>query len=274
VTAQLSAILQFFRISHFSVFDLLDILLVAFIVYQVLLLMRGTRGAQMTYGIVVLLLFYYLTRFFHLVAVQWLLSNMLTYIVIAIIVLYQAEIRRGLTQIGRTRLFRHDRPGMGEGYEEIILATTTLSSKKIGALMVLERDVGLRNFAESGIALDAVLTYDLLVTIFSPNTPLHDGAVIVQQNRIIAAGSFLPLTLDPYLSKELGTRHRAAIGITEETDAIAVVVSEETGIVSVAAGGKITRNLDGTGLRAVLHAMMEGRSTRAVRQAAEQQEVV
>jgi diadenylate cyclase len=265
--------MQFFRISHFSAFDLFDILLVAFIVYQVLLLMRGTRGAQMTYGIIVLLLFYYLTRFFQMVAVQWLLTNLLTYIVIAIIVLYQAEIRRGLTQLGRTRLFRHHRPGMGEGYEEIILATTTLASKKIGALMVLERDVGLRNFAESGIALDAVLTYDLLVTIFSPNTPLHDGAVIVQQNRIIAAGCFLPLTLDPYLSKELGTRHRAAIGITEETDAIAVIVSEETGIVSVAVGGKITRNLDGTGLRAVLHATMEGRATRSARHAETQQEV-
>ena len=123
------------------------------------------------------------------------------------------------------------------GFEEIILAATTLASKKIGALIVVERDIGLRNYAESGIALDAVLTYDLLVTIFSPNTPLHDGAVIVQQNRIIAAGCFLPLTLEPHLSKELGTRHRAAIGITEETDAVAVIVSEETGIISAAVGG-------------------------------------
>ena len=274
MTIDFGAILDFFRTAHFSVYALLDILLVAFIVYQVLLLMRGTRGAQMTYGIIILLLFYYLTRYFHLVAVQWLLSNLLTYIVIAIIVLYQAEIRRGLTQIGRARLFGHHRPLSGEGYEEIILATTTLASKKIGALMVLERDVGLRNFAESGIALDAVLTYDLLVTIFSPNTPLHDGAVILQQNRIISAGCFLPLTLDPYLSKELGTRHRAAIGITEETDAIAVIVSEETGIVSVAVGGKITRNLDGTSLRAVLHATMEGRASQAVRHTPAQQEAV
>jgi len=263
VTFDFNSIAEFLRVSHFSVFDLLDIAIVAFIVYRLLLLMRGTRGAQMTYGIIVLLFFYYLTRFLHLAAVQWLLTNMLTYIVIAIIVLYQSEIRRALAGIGRTPLLGRHRRGSKEGYEEIILATTTLASKKIGALIVLERDIGLRNYAESGIALDAVLTYDLLVTIFSPNTPLHDGAVIVQVNRIISAGCFLPLTLDPYLSKELGTRHRAAIGITEETDAVAVIVSEETGIISAAVGGKITRNLDGTSLRSILHATMEGRAHRA-----------
>jgi diadenylate cyclase len=225
------------------------------------LLVRGTRGAQMTLGMVVLLLFYYVTRAYHLSTVQWLLTNLLTYIVIAIIVLYQSEIRRGLAGIGKNPLLgRHRRREGKEGFEEIILAATTLASKKIGALIVVERDIGLRNYTESGIALDAVLTYDLLVTIFSPNTPLHDGAVIVQQNRIIAAGCFLPLTLDPHLSKELGTRHRAAIGITEETDAVTVIVSEETGIISAAMGGKITRNLDGTGLRAILHAAMEGRA--------------
>ena len=275
MTFDINTIAEFFRISHFTVFDLFDIALVAFIVYRVLLLMRGTRGAQMTYGIIVLLLFYYLTRAFHLTAVQWLLTNLLTYIVIAIIVLYQSEIRRALAGIGRTPLFGRHRRGSKEGYEEIILASTTLASKKIGALIVLERDIGLRNYAESGIALDAVLTYDLLVTIFSPNTPLHDGAVIVQMDRIISAGCFLPLTLDPYLSKELGTRHRAAIGITEESDAVAIIVSEETGIVSAAVGGKITRNLDGTALRAILAATMEGRSARATAEVkARQQEVV
>ncbi len=139
---------------------------------------------------------------------------------------------------------------------------------------MVERDIGLRNYAESGIALDAVLTYDLLVTIFSPNTPLHDGAVIVQHNRIIAAGCFLPLTLDPHLSKELGTRHRAAIGITEETDAVAVIVSEETGIISAAIGGNITRNLDGTGLRTILQSAMENRTARIPESLGERQEVV
>jgi len=275
VTGYLDPILDFFRITEFSLRDVIDIAIVSFITYRALLLMRGTRGAQMTYGIIFLLLFYYATRFFHLSAVQWLLTNLLTYIVFAIIVLYQNEIRRGLAGIGKNPLlerFRHR--GSPEGYEEIILASTTLASKKIGALIVLERDIGLKNYAESGITLDAVLTYDLLVTIFSPYTPLHDGAVIVQRNRIIAAGCFLPLTLDPYLSKELGTRHRAAIGITEETDAVAVIVSEETGIISAVIGGKITRNLDGAALRRILYAVMEGRMDSLPKPMTERQEAV
>jgi len=263
VIPHLESILTFFRLAPFSIRDLVDIALVAFITYRFLLLMRGTRGVQMTLGIIVLLLFYFLTRYYRLTAVQWLLSNVLTYIVFGVIVLYQNEIRRGLAGLGQTSFLGGRRRKIGkEEFEEIILAATTLASKKIGALIVVEKNIGLRNYSESGIALDAVLTYDLLVTIFSPNTPLHDGAVIVQQNRIIAAGCFLPLTLDPHLSKELGTRHRAAIGITEETDSVAVVVSEETGTISAAVSGKITRNLDGTSLRSLLRSAMEGRTAR------------
>jgi diadenylate cyclase len=240
-----------------SIRDYIDILIVAFLMYRLLLLLRGTRGAQMTLGLLVLAAFYALTRFYRLRTLEWLFTNLFTYVVFAIIVLYQNEIRRGLAGIGRTSWFGRQRRGPGkEDFEEIILAMTTLASKKIGALVVVERDIGLRNYAESGIALDAIPTYDLLVTIFSPNTPLHDGAVIVQRNRIIAAGCFLPLTLDPHLSKELGTRHRAAIGITEETDAVAVIVSEETGIISAAIEGKISRNLDGSGLREMLQSAM------------------
>lgn len=258
----LEPLFSLFRLAPFSIRDLIDIALVAFITYRFLLLMRGTRGVQMTFGIIVLLLFFWLTRYYRLTAVQWLLSNVLTYIVFAVIVIYQNEIRRGLAGLGQTSLLgRHRRMGK-EDFEEIVLAATTLASKKIGALIVIERDIGLRNYAESGIALDAVLTYDLLVTIFSPNTPLHDGAVIVQRNRITAAGCFLPLTLNPYLSKELGTRHRAAIGITEETDAVTVIVSEETGTVSAAVSGKISRNLDGTSLRSLLRTAMGERSSR------------
>jgi diadenylate cyclase len=241
--------------------DIIDICIVAYLIYRFLLLLRGTRGAQMTLGLVILLLFYAATRYYRLRTLEWLFTNLLTYVVFAVIVLFQNEIRRGLAGIGRTSWFAGHRRSTGkEDFEEIILAATTLASKKIGALIVVERDIGLRNYAESGIELDAVPTYDLLVTIFSPNTPLHDGAVIVQRNRIIAAGCFLPLTLDPYLSKELGTRHRAAIGITEETDAVAVIVSEETGIISAAVEGKITRNLDGTGLRDLLLATGEGKT--------------
>jgi diadenylate cyclase len=249
-----------FHLTPFTIRDLIDIALVAFIIYRFLLLMRGTRGVQMTFGIVMLLLFYWVTRYYRLAAVQWLLSNVLTYIVFAIIVLYQSEIRRGLAGIGTTSIWGRHRRRSNDGFEEIVLAATTLASKKIGALVVIERDIGLRNYVESGIALDAVITYDLLVTIFSPNTPMHDGAVIVQHNRIIAAGCFLPLTLDPYLSKELGTRHRAAIGITEETDAVAIIVSEETGTLSLALGGKITRDLNGASLRTALQNAIEGRS--------------
>lgn len=270
----MDSIFEFLRVPSITVRDVVDIALVAFITYRFLLVVRGTRGAQMTFGIAVLLVFYWVTRYYRLTAVQWLLTNALTYIVFGIIVLYQNEIRRGLAGIGRTPLLgQYRRRGSKEGYEEIILAATTLSSKKIGALVVVERDIGLRNYAESGIALDAVLTYDLLVTIFSPSTPLHDGAVILQRNRIIAAGCFLPLTLDPLLSKELGTRHRAAIGITEETDALAVIVSEETGIISAALEGKITRNLDGAGLRTILQSAMEGRSARASEGVRQRQEI-
>jgi diadenylate cyclase len=254
----MDSMLEFFRFTPITIRDLIDIALVAFIIYRSLLLMRGTRGIQMTFGLVILLLFYWATRFWMLTAVGWLLSQVLTYIVFAVIVLYQNEIRRGLAGMGKTSIWgRHRRQG-NNGFEEIVHAATTLASKKIGALVIIERDIGLRNYVESGIALDAVLTYDLLVTIFSPNTPLHDGAVIVQQKRILAAGCFLPLTLDPHLSTELGTRHRAAIGITEETDAVAIIVSEETGIISLANGGKITRDLNGENLRSALQNAIEG----------------
>jgi len=275
MSAYADAILEFFRFSSFSVRDLIDVSIVAYITYRFLLLLRGTQGAQMTLGIVVILVFYWVTRYFRLTAVQWVFTNLLTYIVFGMIVLYQNEIRRGLAHIGRNPLpGRYRGTGGRENHEEIVLAATTLASRKIGALIVVERDIGLRNYAESGIVLDAVLTFDLLVTIFSPHTPLHDGAVIVQRNRVIAAGCFLPLTLDPYLSKELGTRHRAAIGITEATDAIAVIVSEETGIISASYGGEILRNLDGAMLRDVLEKTAAGRSAQIPEDLKEHSEAV
>jgi diadenylate cyclase len=275
VTAYLRYLFEFFQLSSISPRDVVDIAIVSYIFYRLLLLLRGTRGVQMTIGIVVLFVFYFATRLYRLTTVEWLFSNLLAYVVFGIIVLYQNEIRRGLAGIGRTPLFtRHRGKTDKEGFEEIILAATTLASKKIGALVVIERDIGLRNYAESGIKLDSVLTYDLLVTIFSPNTPLHDGAVIVQRDRIIAAGCFLPLTLDPYLSKELGTRHRAAIGVTEETDAVAVIVSEETGIISAAIGGEIIRNLDASSLRNVLRAAVERKGAPAAEGVGRRQEAV
>ena len=275
MTQYLRYLFEFFQLSSISPRDVVDIAIVSYIFYRLLLLLRGTRGVQMTIGIVVLFIFYFATRLYRLMTVEWLFSNLVTYVVFGIIVLYQNEIRRGLAGIGRNPLFTRHRGKTGrEGFEEIILAATTLASKKIGALIVIERDIGLRNYAESGIKLDSVLTYDLLVTIFSPNTPLHDGAVIIQRDRIIAAGCFLPLTLDPYLSKELGTRHRAAIGVTEETDAVAVIVSEETGVISAAIGGEIIRNLDASSLRNVLQAAVARKRAPAAEGVGRRQEAV
>ena len=243
----------FTTLANISVRDLIDIFVVTFVIYQALRLIRGTRAWQMTMGVVALILLYYVTRLFNLVTVQSLLENFFPYFIFALVVVFQAEIRRALAEIGRGRLFR----GFGSGgrpprFEEIVLAATTLSGQRIGALIVVEGDIGLKNYIESGIKLDAHPTYDLLLTIFNPAGPLHDGAVIISEERIAAAGCFLPLTTDPYLSKELGTRHRAAIGLTEAADAFAVVVSEETGTISAVQGGEITRNLDGPRLAKLL----------------------
>ena len=251
--------LEFLRITSFSFRDLIDIALVAFISYRFLLLMKGTRGMQMTLGIIALFLFFWITRFYNLSAVEWLLSNILTYIFFAIIVLYQTELRMILTRIGVYSIWGRNRAHFDDGVNEIVQAASTLASKKIGALIIVERDVGLRTYAESGVTLDSVISYGLLVTIFFPNTPLHDGAVIVKKNRIVTAGCFLPLTTDPHLSQELGTRHRAGIGITEDTDSVAVIVSEETGTISLAIDGKITRNHSGAELRNALRTALAGR---------------
>ncbi|MGH9342046.1 MAG: diadenylate cyclase CdaA [Acidobacteriota bacterium] len=239
--------------SHLDFKDILDILVITFLIYHALLLIKGTRGWQITLGITALVLFYYLVRLLQLSTVEWLLANFFTYFIFALIVIFQAEIRRGLAELGKGRFFRRiTARKKTTQLEEIVLAATTLSGQRIGGLIVIEGDIGLKNYIERGIELDAYLTYDLLVTIFNPATPLHDGAVIVQNGRVRAAACFLPLTLDPYLSKELGTRHRAAIGITEETDAMAVVISEETGKISAVVAGEITRNLDGPRLLKIL----------------------
>jgi diadenylate cyclase len=259
----MESIIGFFQSPLFALRNILDIALVAYVIYRFLLLIRGTRGVQMTFGIVVLLLIYWISRIAEMKTIQWLLSNAVTYIVFAIIVLFQSEIRRGLAGIGKTPILGRHARHRTEMFEEIAQAATTLASRRIGALIVIERDIGLKNYVENGIVLDAVLAFDLLVTIFNPHTPLHDGAVIIQHNRIASAACFLPLTLDPYHSKELGTRHRAAIGITEETDAVAVIVSEETGVISMTIDGRITRNLDGVTLRAALETACEHRSDKS-----------
>jgi diadenylate cyclase len=239
----------------------LDIALVFVIVYVVLKLLRGTRAVPTVVGMVLLALLYWFAVAQDLATLEFVLRSAVLYIGVAIIVLFQSEIRQALIYFGnrlRFPVLRRQRGQLGETiYDEIVLAATTLSSEKIGALIVIERNVGLRNFIDAGVSLDARVSYDLLVTIFNPATPLHDGAVIVQNERIAAASVFLPLTKNPSITRELGTRHRAAIGITEGSDAVSVVVSEETGLITFIENGQIKRNLDTNALRTLLLGAME-----------------
>lgn len=231
----------------------IDILIVAFLLYQLVALVRSTRASQVLLGIGLMVLLYYAARWWQLHTLHWLLTTLLPYLVFAIIVIFQAEIRQGLARLGRNPLLpRFSRLSRGFSYDDILLAVSLFSSQKIGALMVLERDISLRSYIDSGIGLDAQLSYDLLVTIFRPGAPLHDGAVIVQKERLAAAACFLPLSVNPALSTQVGTRHRAALGVTEETDAVAVAVSEQTGSVSLAVSGAIEQNISLERLRARL----------------------
>jgi len=233
--------------------DILDILIVAFLIYQLLQFIRGTHAVQMALGALVLVLLYWLSQLLHLETVNWLLRTFMPYLVFGIIVVFQSEIRKVLAQLGKTPLPGvFGSPRTEEVIDEVVLAATTLAAQRTGAIVVIERDMGLRSYIETGIGLDAFVTYDLLISIFNPGTPLHDGAVIVQGNRVAAAACFLPLTVNPQLSRELGSRHRAAIGVTEDTDALAVVVSEETGVISLVVGGRIRRELDAGTLKAAL----------------------
>ena len=233
-----------------------DIVLVFLLVYAVLKLLRGTRAAPMAAGLAAIVFLYWLSVKQDLATLEFVLSNGLLYIGIAIIVLFQSEIRQALITFGnrfRMPFSRQHRGQFGEGvYDEVILAATTLASTKTGALIVIERNVGLKNVIDGGVQLDAELSYDLLLSIFNTASPLHDGAVVVRRHRIAAASCFLPLTLNPRLSRDLGTRHRAAIGVTEDTDAVAVVVSEETGLLSFVQRGDIKRGLDATKLRGAI----------------------
>ena len=250
--------LALLRIEEFSWVQVLDILIVAVIIYQLLQFIRGTHAVQIAVGTLLLVVFYWGSQLLNLEAVNWLLRTFLPYVVFGLIVIFQAEIRKGLGHLGKTPLlgaFSRERPE--EVVDEIVLAATTLASQRIGAIVVMEREMGLRSYIETGIGLDALLTYDLLISIFNPKTPLHDGAVIVQGNRVAAAACFLPLTVNPALSRTLGSRHRAAIGITEDTDAVVVVVSEETGTISLVAGGRIRREYDGPALKAALLEAMD-----------------
>lgn len=234
--------------------DLVDILIVGLVIYYLLLLIRGTRAVQMVMGLLLAVGAYYVARLLQLVTLETILENFFIFLPFAVIVLFQHEIRRALAKFGRNALW--GKTGSAEvesAFNEVVLAATALARRRTGALIVIERAVGLRNYIENGIELDSRLSFDLLINVFHPDTPLHDGAVIVQQDRIAAAACFLPLTLNPELSKDLGTRHRAALGITEESDALAVIVSEETGKISLAYDGQLLRGLDAQSLRHTLY---------------------
>ncbi len=231
-------------IPQVSVTAVFDILVVAFLVYEFLKLIKGTRAIPMLVAVVILGIAFWIAHLEALKTVDWLITTLLPYAIFALIVVFGAEIRHALARLGRR--VSAARGGVFDGtdsYEDIVLAANHFSQTLTGALIVIEREIGLRTFIESGVPLDANLSFDLLVTIFRPSAPLHDGAVIVQKGRIAAAACFLPLSMNPVLSTQFGTRHRAAIGITEETDAISVVVSEESGFISIAVGGQIERDI-------------------------------
>jgi diadenylate cyclase len=222
---------------------LIDILVVAFLVYQALMVVRGTRAFHVLTGLIIVVALYALATWAGLEGLRSLLALIVPYIGLAVIVLFQSEIRRALARLGRKRWFGLGGGRAPESVNEILLAVERLSSSKTGALIVLERDIGLRTFIESGVGLDAAISRDLICSIFMPGTALHDGAIIIQKDRIAAAACFLPLTVNPTLSGDLGTRHRAAVGITEEADCLSIVVSEETGWISTAAFGELRQNL-------------------------------
>jgi len=241
--------------------DIIDISIAAVVIYHALAFIQGRRALHMGVGVAFAAGFYYLARWLRLDTVSWLLSSVFPYFVFLIIIVFQSEIRRALAQFGQTAFpGRVSRINRRDSIEETLSAVEKLSKDKTGALVVIERKIGLRSYIESGVALDAVLSYELLLTIFSRDLPLHDGAAIVQNGRIAAAACFLPLTVKPRLSQDMGTRHRAALGISEETDAVVIVVSEETGSLAFVREGHIERGLQPDELRARLSEALSGKS--------------
>ncbi|RUT29029.1 TIGR00159 family protein [Paenibacillus zeisoli] len=230
-----------------SIKDAIDILIVTYIIYHLILLVRGTRAVQLLKGILVLVVIWAASTWFDLYTLKWLMNQMFTFGVLAVFIIFQPELRRALEQLGRGKLFGRttaDEEEFSREIGEIIKAVNYLSRGKIGALIVFERNTGLNEYKESGIPTQSVITSELLINIFIPNTPLHDGAIIIQEHRIAAAACYLPLSENPFISKELGTRHRAAIGISEVGDAVSVVVSEETGQISLAINGQVVRGIN------------------------------
>lgn len=250
--------LQFLELfKGFRIMDIADIIIVAYVSYKAIRLVQGTRAVQLLKGLVVLVVSTKLSEWLGLYTINWILRNAMTVGVIALLVVFQPELRRALEQLGRGKFFSSPLLGLRDEevdkvMEQLASAVSVMSRDKIGVLIVLERETGLNEYVETGIGIGAEVSAELLINIFIPNTPLHDGAVIIKNDKVVAASCYLPLTENPNLSKELGTRHRAALGVTEESDAVAVIVSEETGVISVAKEGKLTRYLDIKTLKSML----------------------
>ncbi|HEB49256.1 MAG TPA: TIGR00159 family protein [Desulfobulbus sp.] len=234
--------------------DIIDILIVSYIIYRIILLIRGTRAVQMLLGIAVITVIYFISNKLDLLTLHWLLQTFLSSILLIIIIVFQRDIRRALTQVGKTPFHKtldmavHD-------LNEIIKAATYMAKRRIGALIIIERETGLRDYVETGFHLDARLLNELLIAIFLPSSPMHDGGVIIHKGRIHSAGCLLPLSQNPAIDKRYGTRHRAALGLSEETDALVIVVSEETQEISLVKHGEITTLHDEESLTSALHAI-------------------
>ena len=246
--------------------DIADILIVAVIIYELILLMRQTRGSAVLKGLLLLLVLAVLSTLLGMTALNWVLQLLIRNGALVLIVLFQPELRKALESLGRSAIRSRSREAtasdeQGRAINEIIQCMTDLSRRKVGMLLVFERDTGLKDIIDTGTAIDAQISAPLLENIFEPNTPLHDGAVIIRDTRVVAGACILPLTESDTVSRELGTRHRASIGISETTDAVALIVSEETGIMSVARDGTITRGLDAVSLRTVLESIYEEKPT-------------
>ncbi len=237
-------------INAFSFKDALEVLLIAVVLYRLILLIHGTRAMQMIVGLLFISGIAFAALKLRLHTISWVFSNLLTVLLMAVIILFQPELRRALAAMGRTPGFGNlYSPAKAHALEELVRAAVSLAGRRVGALMVIQRETELANYVEGGTALDARLSRELLTCIFMPASPLHDGAVLIKEDRLLAAGAFLPLSLDPHLGKDLGTRHRAAVGISEETDAVVVIISEESGQISIAREGLLERNLEVAALR-------------------------
>lgn len=251
---------MFESISNFRIlWDSLDILIVAFIIYYILTLIQGTRAVQMLVGLGALVLLYLFSQRWEFFTLSWILGHFLGSIILIVVILFQQDIRKALAALGKNPFLIKISSEKSEKYivDEIVKATSFLSNRQIGAILALEKNDSLADFVEIGMKIDAWISPELIISIFNPSSPLHDGGIIIGNNKILSAGSFFPLATDPELERELGTRHRAAIGLSRETDAIVVVVSEETGIISLAHQGQLNRGLDATSLTNRLNDLLD-----------------